>query len=142
MDELPKVLYAAGAADVCDDQNWLFTVDSVHGDDHSECIADNICRRWNACAGVPPADLRPGMLAEMIRREAELLSALRRLHYDVQELMNSSQGVYGLHLNGDEAPWGELDSGGQFCSWIGDAMDLAAATLNGEVTAFLDGEAS
>jgi hypothetical protein len=32
----------------------------------------------------------------------------------VRDLMDSSQGVAGLHLNGDVAPWEEISEGGQF----------------------------
>jgi hypothetical protein len=28
--------------------------------------------------------------------------------------MEESAGVYGLHLNGDMAPWGDLEEGGRF----------------------------
>ena len=33
---------------------------------------------------------------------------------EVQDLIGESHGVYGLHLNGDESPWGELEQGGRF----------------------------
>lgn len=32
-------------------------------------------------------------------------------------LVSESQGVYGLHRNGDNAPWEELCTGGQFEEW-------------------------
>lgn len=44
----------------------------------------------------------------------ELLSALRGLYDDITRLMSESEGVAGLHLNGNVAPWGELDKGGRF----------------------------
>jgi chromosome segregation ATPase len=36
----------------------------------------------------------------------------------VEGLINDSQGVYGLHLNGDCAPWDSLRTGGQFEDWL------------------------
>ena len=36
----------------------------------------------------------------------------------VRDLINSSQGVYGLHLNGDPSPWEELEEGGEFEEWL------------------------
>ena len=36
----------------------------------------------------------------------------------VQDLIEQSQGVYGLHLNGDGAPWNSLRTGGQFEQWL------------------------
>jgi hypothetical protein len=47
------------------------------------------------------------------------LSALQRLHTDVESLIADSEGVYGLHDNGDPAPWDDLMEGGQFEDWIG-----------------------
>jgi hypothetical protein len=38
----------------------------------------------------------------------------------VAELINDSQGVYGLHLNGDPSPWDELLQGGIFEEWLVD----------------------
>ena len=35
-----------------------------------------------------------------------------------RELMADSVGVYGLHLNGDGAPWSSLLSGGEFECWL------------------------
>jgi hypothetical protein len=36
---------------------------------------------------------------------------------DFLELVEASEGVYGLHQNGDPAPWGELLAGGRFEDW-------------------------
>lgn len=36
----------------------------------------------------------------------------------VNSLINNSQGIYGLHLNGEPAPWGELRTGGAFEEWL------------------------
>lgn len=33
---------------------------------------------------------------------------------EVADLIGESSGVYGLHLNGDPAPWEELEQGGRF----------------------------
>lgn len=38
----------------------------------------------------------------------------------VDELICQSQGVYGLHLNGDPAPWSELQTGGFLEDWLKD----------------------
>lgn len=37
---------------------------------------------------------------------------------DFDDLVKSSNGVYGLHLNGDPSPWGELLPGGRFGGWF------------------------
>lgn len=43
-----------------------------------------------------------------------LLTLASGLVDDLDNLMGESSGVYGLHLNGDGAPWNELVAGGQF----------------------------
>lgn len=46
------------------------------------------------------------------------------------DLINSSQGVGGLHLNGDFAYWESLRRGGRFEEWLwpfDEALDLLAA---------------
>lgn len=40
------------------------------------------------------------------------------------ELVMNSEGVYGLHLNGDPAPWGDLLYGGAFEEWLAPFGDL------------------
>lgn len=49
----------------------------------------------------------------------------------VDVLTAESDGVYGLHRNGDPAPWGELTVGGQFEAWLL-ALEDARAALTGE----------
>lgn len=47
---------------------------------------------------------------------------------EIDDLMNESDGVAGLHLNGDVADWSELVPGGRFerLSSLGDVRALAA----------------
>ena len=42
----------------------------------------------------------------------------------VESLMTASEGVYGLHLNGDPSPWSELRTSGAMEPWL---MDFDAA---------------
>lgn len=52
---------------------------------------------------------------ERLRSAApDLLEALKGLLDDVQGLMSESEGVVGLHRNGDVADWASLDEGGRF----------------------------
>lgn len=48
----------------------------------------------------------------------EVAEALRRLIGSVDDLIADSGGVYGLHLNGDPAPWESLTEGGRFEDWL------------------------
>lgn len=49
---------------------------------------------------------------------ASLLSALSTLVDDVNALVSESEGVAGLHRNGDVAPWVDLLPGGQYGEWL------------------------
>lgn len=55
--------------------------------------------------------------------------ALARLVHDVRDLMDNSEGVAGLHQNGDLAPWSDLEESGRYSSWLGDALGQAEAVL-------------
>lgn len=44
--------------------------------------------------------------------------AARALVKALDDLICDSSGVYGLHLNGEVAPWGTLLEGGQFEEWL------------------------
>lgn len=48
----------------------------------------------------------------------EMVKALEFGLSEVATLMDESEGVAGLHLNGDVAPWSELRSGGRFEAWL------------------------
>ena len=49
----------------------------------------------------------------------------------VEELINESGGVFGLHLNGDPSPWEQLISGGRFEDWLckfDDALEIVRSS--------------
>mgnify|MGYP003654228609 CR=1 FL=1 len=48
------------------------------------------------------------------------LEGLRKGMKTVRDLIDSSEGVAGLHGNGDVAPWGDLLLGGSYEEWLGD----------------------
>lgn len=62
-------------------------------------------------------------------RVVALREALTGLMDEVRGLVAESEGVYGLHMNGDGAPWDELLPGGQF-ERLG-SLDVAARVLQG-----------
>jgi hypothetical protein len=53
-------------------------------------------------------------VANLEEENAQLKKALAA----VRTLMNNSEGVSGLHMNGDVAPWDELLEGGRFEEWL------------------------
>ncbi|MGL5497555.1 MAG: hypothetical protein ACRDCQ_11385, partial [Aeromonas sobria] len=69
----------------------------------------------NACRGLPTDELEQNglvaavgtQLLEADQLRDELLAALEKLSGDVEALMKESGGVYGLHQNGEPAPWVE-----------------------------------
>jgi hypothetical protein len=48
----------------------------------------------------------------------------------VEVLIGNSDGVSGLHLNGDDAPWDSLRTGGRFESWLMALDDAAKGESN------------
>lgn len=63
----------------------------------------------------PHAECRE-RIAELEAENELLLRAARSL----RDLINESHGVYGLHLNGDNAPWADLLEGGKYDEWLED----------------------
>lgn len=91
----------------------------------------------NACRNLSNDELEQKGLVTSIsarflaaeRSRDELLAALEKLSGDVEALMKESGGVYGLHQNGEPAPWGELVAGGRHETWLlslSDAAELIA----------------
>lgn len=56
----------------------------------------------------------------------EVVNALRALRKDIDDLVNQSQGVAGLHMNGDVAEWDSLLPGGTFGAWLASVEDADA----------------
>jgi hypothetical protein len=65
----------------------------------------------------------------------DIMSAAVRVLQDIDDLVGQSEGVAGLHLNGEMAEWDSLLSGGKFGAWLESIEDLRAAINNAQVTA-------
>ena len=74
------------------------------------------------------------MLREDLARAFDAATAdLRELPKSLTGLIAESDGVAGLHLNGDDAPWGSLMDEGEFGDWLGrEFTDTLAAYTPGE----------
>ena len=57
-------------------------------------------------------------IADIIAAAFEARSHLASLVSALESLMDESQGVAGLHQNGDIASWSELCAGGEFGGWL------------------------
>ena len=53
-------------------------------------------------------------LKREVRRQSDRIQKLNKAIESVRGLINQSEGVAGLHLNGDIATWEELQRGGRF----------------------------
>jgi len=51
-------------------------------------------------------------------RQADLAKAAITALHDLDDLVANSEGVSGLHLNGDMAPWSEIMDGGAYGAWL------------------------
>lgn len=58
---------------------------------------------------------------------ARLVEAAKALRHDIADLVANSEGVAGLHLNGDVAEWGSLLPGGAFGAWLDSLSEFDAA---------------
>ena len=67
--------------------------------------------RWLSVDEIAALEAENAKLREKVERLEKGISA-------VESLINDSHGVYGLHLNGDLAPWASLRTGGQFEEWL------------------------
>lgn len=132
-DQLIKIR-ASNGANIA--RLWI-DVDDKHFSDEQRENARRIVACVNACRGLPTDELeQKGLVAavgtqllEADQLRDELLAALEKLSGDVEALMKESGGVYGLHQNGEPAPWGELVAGGRHETWLlslSDAAELIA----------------
>ena len=79
------------------------------------------------------AEREAALLGKVAQQSAALKLAWEALG-EVQDLIGESHGVYGLHLNGDESPWGELEQGGRFerLTSLNEALAAIDEVLKGE----------
>ena len=78
----------------------------------------------DARGGQNTGDIEAAVVAIEEHRRKKLVAGLMA----VERLILESQGVAGLHMNGDLADWDSLRSGGQFEAWLyefDDALQLA-----------------
>ena len=57
---------------------------------------------------------REAALLGKVERQSAALKLARDAITEIQGLIEESHGVYGLHMNGDDSPWNELEQGGRF----------------------------
>ena len=55
---------------------------------------------------------------QLARRLLEAEERYNHIKHDINYLISNSDGVAGLHLNGDVAPWTDLLEGGRHEEWL------------------------
>jgi hypothetical protein len=80
------------------------------------------------------ADLITAQAAEIARMKM-LEEASEHVLHDIDDLVANSQGVAGLHQNGDVAEWDTILAGGSFGAWLASVEGLRAALNGGAVPA-------
>ncbi len=112
----------------------LYRTRSGRGDDYmTPEQADALWAALIAASPSPPVDVA-GLVASLERATREVLqyrevagrmeaaeaecARLREALAAVASLIDESDGVAGLHRNGDIATWGELRTGGRFEEWL------------------------
>lgn len=68
-------------------------------------------------------------LVEQLNQRDKLIQTLTLGIEAVEDLIDSSGGVSGLHQNGDLAEWPTLRTGGNFESWLED-FDSALSAIS------------
>lgn len=130
---------SGGVRVMAEDCDGRYTLADMYSDRQYD-NARRIVACVNACQGIPTKRLEAGaadVLAdslELKEQRDELLAKLESLVGDVKALIEDSGGVYGLHKNGDPAPWDELVAGGSYEEWLrslNDATDLIAKVKGG-----------
>jgi hypothetical protein len=127
MNELLNCPFCEGEAE--------YTTNSLLGDKSiatcKRCGASAFWKKWQTRA-VP--DTR-----QLVEQRDALEVALRFLIRSVDDLIAESEGVYGLHLNGDPAPWDSLTEGGRFEAWLIELERARAALTSLDKPAIIDG---
>ena len=77
------------------------------------CREENMAKRLSQRVQLG-SEQRSAELTRLRQLNAELVEGLTALVNDVRGLVSESNGVYGLHLNGDVSPWPELLPDGEF----------------------------
>ena len=89
--------------------------DQVSNDSHSLFLAAiRDLAAINECLGLDPDDGGAVPIIDAIEAQSAALKLAKEALGEVQDLISESHGVYGLHLNGDESPWSEIEQGGRF----------------------------
>lgn len=60
------------------------------------------------------------LLQKTIERQAIEIQQLRAAIASVEFLINNSDGVHGLHRNGQLCTWSDLREGGRYEEWLSD----------------------
>ena len=66
-------------------------------------------------------------LKDRAAKSDPIVAASKRVLHDIDDLVANSEGVSGLHMNGEVADWQSIMSGGSFGAWLESVEILRAA---------------
>jgi len=89
--------------------------------------------QYLAAALVHLRAIAEGIPAVLKRTPVDVRELAALVVQEVDDLIGESEGVAGLHHNGDVAPWGDLEPGGEY-ERLTSLNDLRAALAQGEAT--------
>jgi hypothetical protein len=104
----------------------LYRFQATAGDPIQYEMTEQQVRAYGRAVWARAQAARPAIEPVPDTKVCELLNLLLG---DLDALIDSSEGVAGLHLNGDVASWGSLRKGGRFETWLM-RMDEARAFLD------------
>lgn len=94
------------------------------------------CQEWSDLPDfVPEYEIAYQLLQQ---ERDELLAQNERLRECLSDLIENSDGVAGLHLNGDISPWESLSAGGHFEEWLFPFSETPAQSLEALKAQFQD----
>jgi hypothetical protein len=88
-----------------------------------QCDLDGLAANIKGALAGPRRAEWAFMVDEMVRNLRERQTKIERLSLGITAVANliaESEGVAGLYLNGEDAPWADLLKGGQFEEWLDD----------------------
>ncbi|SDI28805.1 hypothetical protein SAMN04487867_104109 [Vreelandella titanicae] len=87
-------------------------------EENDALAAENVALRKEADLYRAAEEMQIALREKMERQRDALAAHVDNVHNSINDLIRESQGVAGLHKNGDVAEWESLLEGGHFEGWL------------------------